>query len=93
MSRTSKVLIAIVFCTAVIALTPKRERGTASQAETYRLIHAIGNTERVNAKGLTKVECERQKAELVGVASALGLHNEKTDRGSITCLPESLFTQ
>lgn len=59
--------------------------GTSAQAETYRLVHAIGNSERVSAKGLSKAECERRKAELKAVASALGAG------GSITCLPERIF--
>lgn len=59
--------------------------------ETYRLIHAVGNTENVSAKGLSKQECEKRKAELKVVASALGTYNEATGYGSITCLPDSMF--
>ncbi len=54
-------------------------------AETYRLVHAIGNTERVSAKDLSKRECDTRKAELKSTAAALGTG------GSITCLPDSLF--
>lgn len=64
---------------------------TAAQAETYRLVHAIGNTEKVVAKDLSKSECDRQKRELKLTATALGTYNESTGKGSITCLPESLF--
>lgn len=60
-------------------------------AETYRLVHAIGNEEHVSAKGLSKSECEARKNELKAVATAVGTYNEQTGRGSITCLPESLF--
>ncbi len=60
-------------------------------AETYRLIHAIGNEEHEAARGLSKSECEARKAELKSVATALGTYNESTGYGSITCLPESVF--
>lgn len=55
-------------------------------AETYRLVHAIGNTERVNATGLSKSECEMRRDDAKIVAVSIG------DGGSITCLPESLFS-
>lgn len=64
--------------------------GTAA-AETYRLIHAIGNAEKVIAKQLSKRECAVRKREQIAVAEALGLHSEKAGVGSITCLPESFF--
>ena len=64
---------------------------TSALAETYRLVHAIGDTEKVTAKGLTKEECEARKKELKAVATALGTYNESTGYGSITCLPDSLF--
>lgn len=57
----------------------------AAKAETYRLIHAIGNTEKVSAKGLTKAECEKRKKDLKIVADTTGAG------GSVTCLPDSLF--
>jgi hypothetical protein len=58
---------------------------TAAHAETYRLVHAVGNKEHVAAKGLSKAECERRKDELKATSKAVGTP------GSITCLPESLF--
>lgn len=64
---------------------------SAASAETYRLVHAIGTTENVSAKGLDKEECEIRKKELKIVATALGTYNEATGYGSITCLPDSLF--
>lgn len=64
---------------------------TAAYAETYRLVHAIGTTERIAAQGLSKPECERRKIELKATAEKLGTYNEKTGHGSITCLPDSLF--
>lgn len=64
---------------------------SAAHAETYRLIHAIGNTEREVARGLSKGECTIRKRELIATAEALGTHNEKLGVGSITCLPESIF--
>ncbi len=64
---------------------------SSAQAETYRLIHAIGNSEKVIAKGLTKQACEEMKRDRVAIAEALGIHSEKLGIGSITCLPESLF--
>ena len=53
--------------------------------ETYRLVHAIGNSETINARGLTRSECDARKKESATVAETVGVG------GSITCLPESLF--
>lgn len=80
-------------CTACasIALAFAVSAGDAVGAETYSLVHAIGNSENVAAKGLTKAECETRKSELKKVAEALGTYNERTGRGSITCLPDSLY--
>ncbi|HTV69331.1 MAG TPA: hypothetical protein VMF90_12410 [Rhizobiaceae bacterium] len=64
---------------------------SAYAEETYRLVQAIGNAEHVAAKGLSKAECEKRKAELKAVATALGTYSEATGKGSITCLPDSLF--
>ena len=61
-------------------------------AETYRLVHALGNKERFVAKGLSKAECAARKREHIKVAEALGIHSERMGIGSITCLPESLFS-
>lgn len=58
---------------------------TAAHAETYRLVHAIGNDEKTAAKGLTKAECEAMKEERKNIAKAMGIG------GSITCLPDSFF--
>lgn len=63
----------------------------AKTDETYRLVHAIGNTERIVAVGLTKRECDTRKTDHVAVAEALGIHSEALGVGSIACLPESLF--
>lgn len=63
----------------------------AVEAEKYRLVHAIENTERIVAKGLSKRECESRKREHIAVAEALGVHSERLGIGSITCLPESFF--
>lgn len=64
---------------------------TAAHAETYRLIHALGNSEKEVARGLKKNECAERKRELIGTAEAVGVHSERLGIGSITCLPESLF--
>lgn len=64
--------------------SPTTQR-TVAHEETYRLVHAIGNTERINARGLTKGDCETRKKEALTVAVALGAG------GSITCLPDSFF--
>lgn len=58
---------------------------SAAYAETYRLVHAVGNDEQVVAKDLSKSDCERQRDEYKIVAAALGTG------GSVTCLPESFF--
>lgn len=64
----------------------------ATPFETYYLVHAIGNEERVNASGLSKAQCETEKAQLKEVATALGAYNEATGYGSITCLPSSMWS-
>lgn len=73
----------IILVTALTALPAK--------AETYRLIHAVGNAENEAARGLSKAECESRKIELKAVAEGLGTYSEALGNGSITCLPESLF--
>lgn len=60
-------------------------------AETYRLIHAVGNDESEVARDLSKAECETRKKDLKGVAEALGIHSERLGIGSVVCLPESFF--
>lgn len=75
----------ILLCTALIAMA------LPARAETYRLVHAIGNSENISAKGLSKDECERRKRDLKKVATALGAYDEQTGYGSITCLPDSFF--
>lgn len=72
--------------TAIVAVM-----SSTAHAESYRLIHAIGNKEHEAGRGLTKVECEAKKSELKIVATSLGTYNEATGFGSITCLPESMF--
>ena len=62
-----------------------------AQAETYRLIHAIGNDENEVARDLTKAECDAMKADQKAVAEALGVHSERLGLGSITCLEEGFF--
>lgn len=64
--------------------SPTTQRNVAHE-ETYRLVHAIGNNERINAGGLTKRDCETRKQEALTVAVALGTG------GSITCLPDGSF--
>lgn len=53
--------------------------------ESYRLVHAIGNTERIAATGMTMQACRAQQGELRTIATIIGAG------GSITCLPDSLF--
>lgn len=90
-------LLALVFAAIfILSRMPDDDMGRATadavarkqdaKKETYRLVHAIGNTERVNATGLSKSECEmrRDGAKIVAVSIGAG--------GSITCLPESLFS-
>lgn len=84
-----KMLIAVAVVLGAIYFLPEdtgAPQGTSKRdAETYRLVHAIGDTERINAVGLSKSECEmrRDDAKIVAVSIGAG--------GSITCLPESLF--
>lgn len=64
---------------------------TITAHETYRLVHAIGNDEKIAAKGLTKADCEAMKKDNIAVAEALGVHSQSLGIGSITCLPDSSF--
>ncbi len=92
-----RVAIAIVaICAAIFAIskTSKTQQvasQSAKKTETYRLIHALGNSENEAARGLSKTECERRKQDLKVVSTSLGTYNEATGYGSITCLPESSF--
>lgn len=63
----------------------------ASSPETFRLVHAAGNDETEVARGLSRSECDRRKADNTAVAEALGIHSERLGTGSIACLPESVF--
>lgn len=58
---------------------------TTAHAETYRLIHAIGNTEKEIARDLQEGECQGMKEERIKLVQTLGVG------GSVTCLPESIF--
>lgn len=75
--------MAIAVCAMLLAST--------AQAETYRLVHALGNSEKEVARGLSKAKCTERKRELIKTAESLGIHSERLGIGSITCLPESLF--
>lgn len=87
------IIIVGVFVLSKIVPPDTGGKGLSSIAatESYRLMHAIGNSENESARGLTKRECDSRKAELKAVAEALGTYNEGTGFGSITCLPESTF--
>jgi hypothetical protein len=71
--------------------TPANSTTTNASAESYWLVHAIGNAEKVVAKGLTLSECKSRKTEYTKAAEALGVHSESQGIGSITCLPASDF--
>lgn len=62
-----------------------------AQAETFRLVHAVGDAERVVERGLSEEECKARKREHVAVSEGLGIHSQHKGIGSITCLPESVF--
>lgn len=72
-------------------IRPSIAASTRQPVETYRLIHAIGNSESIVGRGLSEGECDTQKAELKVTATALGTYNEALGRGSIACLPEGTF--
>lgn len=94
LTATMLVAVAAMFAGCDPAPSSRYSGGSSSPSrstETYRLVHAIGNTENVSARNLSKPECERRKADLKATATALGTYNEATGYGSITCLPESYF--
>lgn len=78
------VAASLTMCTVLLA--------SAAHAETYRLVHAIGNEEQMVATDLSAAVCEERKREYKAVAERLGTYNERLGHGSVTCLPESLFT-
>lgn len=87
-----RMLIAFAAIAAALYFLPEDDgpdfsayAGKADSAETFRLVHAIGNTEMESARGLSKSECEWRRDEKKQVGAAMGVG------GSITCLPESLF--
>ncbi|HEU4985392.1 MAG TPA: hypothetical protein VFT58_07100 [Nitrososphaera sp.] len=56
----------------------------AKATQTFSLVHAIGNKERVSARGLSESECKKRKEYLAVSAAMVG-------GGSVTCLPDSLL--
>lgn len=56
-----------------------------AKAETYRLVHAIGNSENYVLKNKSWSECQYQKGEYSQIVTLMGAG------GSVTCLPESDF--
>lgn len=71
---------------AITAATIVASAPVAIASETYRLVHAIGQTEKILAKGLGQSECRRLRDERRKIVALLGVG------GSVTCLPESIFT-
>lgn len=92
-----RAVVAILVTGVVILAISLLEKGgrtaitTKPAAETYRLVHAIGNTEKVSAKGLSKDECDARKRELKAISEKIGTYNERTGYGSITCIAESIM--
>lgn len=84
-------IFAVLFVISKVSPRDEVSSPTMAKSETYRLVHAIGNTERESARGLSKNECEEKKRELKSVGTALRSYNENTGYGSIACLPESSF--
>lgn len=74
-----------------VYLFSSSDESGSQTVETYRLIHAIGNTEQEIARGLSRPECQVRRDELKETATALGTYNDATGQGSITCLPERIF--
>lgn len=64
---------------------------SAPSVEKFRLLHTIGNDEKVVAQGLSRAECEQRLGDLKATSTRLGTFNEATGYGSIACLPESAF--
>ena len=64
-------------------LPPPKAR--SEPEETYRLVHAIGNTERILEKGMWLAACRARRDEHKIIVAALGAG------GSVTCLPDSAF--
>lgn len=61
------------------------EVSRSAPSETYRVVHAIGNSERYIATELSERECRRRREEHKVIVKSLGTG------GSVTCLPESIF--
>lgn len=55
---------------------------SAVPTPTYRLVHAVGNTESIVRTGLQLPECRAFRDERKNVATLIGAG------GSVTCLPE-----
>jgi len=100
-SRTGTLLVLAAVIGGLIILgrltppadEPASAHVVAQAAETYRLMHTIGNDESEVARGLSKAECDARKRERIDVSEALGIHNERLGVGSIACLPESFFVE
>ncbi|MDX3929255.1 MAG: hypothetical protein QHC90_26070 [Shinella sp.] len=90
---TAAGILAAVYAASIISPgeTTLADGTPTGEAETFRLIHAIGNTEQEAARDLSRHECEERKRQLKAAGEAVGTYNEKLGIGSITCLPESDF--
>ena len=76
-------LLLASFGIGALALFDAQGQSAQKPTETYRLVHAIGNAERVNATGLSKAACETRRVDLRRTAVLIGAG------GSVTCLPDS----
>lgn len=85
MRRIINLTIAAIVVAFMLIEPPVKPPELPADAETYRLVHAIGSVERVSAKGISKEDCQARREELRSAAAGLG------SGGSITCLPDSLF--
>lgn len=83
--KSALILAAIIGTAYAISGDAGPDNAIAAKAETYRLVHAIGNSEKIVAKDLSKRECEARKSEHKIIVASLGVG------GSVTCLRESDF--
>jgi hypothetical protein len=76
-------LLLASFGIGALALFEAQGQSAQEPIETYSLVHAIGNSERVVQTGIALHACQRQRDELRRTATLIGAG------GSVACLPES----
>lgn len=83
--KRSSLLVVGLLAAGWVAMGHTQKQKQTAQIETYSLVQAIGNVERVSARGMPKYECEARKTDLKLAAAALS-------GGSVACIPDEFVS-